>query len=869
MASDLTPYQTLKVRVTFTQGSQSFQTYAFWRSGQTFSIRAAFPTPGVWTWSTQCLQPAATCAAESYSASLGGLNNATGSVTVEAFNSTIKRHIASPLYLKGMIQPVAPAAGNRGYFKYSGTNEAFEWLGDTAWSAPIRATLPQWTQYIQRLSSAGFTVVQIATPVDYMDGTSGAQPVTVPPNTPLKPFNCPSPEPSQIPNVACSMNDAYWNHFDDMVKAANDQGIVVVVVGLMERVIEANDQYPDLTATKTFARTLASRLAGSHVILSPAFDHSPHKLDDTMCASQSPQTCLEQRIHAIGAEILDATHNGTSSSTPRQLIANHSAGDDLPADLLRFQSDSWLSFFLFQSGQAANLAKEAAGASSTEAQRLQEQHRLIFERAATFPTYFTTKPSVNAELIYEGGQAPCALCPATCNITTRKCTDQSVAGMYYAPDARSQGKGLWMSFFNGATGGTIGVAGTSDWQTNGQTSFNSQSWTAVKRLKAFEELTSWTALKPSASSRIPLPTPASLSAWQKIYAIENSAKTQVAVYFPERIAANVRVSDLPACRTAQWFDPRTDSALRNATPQGPCTTGTNAFCTYNPPAGGGDWVLLLRKAASCATATNSLSVTAGTVALDDDDTGWALFSQKLDAEGEPFGDATQITDAQIGASPKRVQLLQGPGGANLVAWESEEPEEGTPSSIVAYQLDSDGLPVGDLITVGTEGEGRATDPAITLTPGGNYAIAWSTWSDEGNEIHAQTLDSAGFLSDDSTVTVLPPGSEPVEPMVSADSSGNLAVAWTEVSDTGATIGVRRLSAAATPVGSVENPILQIDGTFESLSSAELVGGSLNLQWETHDSTGSTQGVFACGFDALGQPTGDVLYIWQPDSAGDS
>src|SRR6185436_2817705 len=464
------------------------------------------------------------------------------------------------------------------------------------------------------------------------------------------------------------------------------------------------------------------------------------------------------------------------------------------------------------------------------------------------------KANVNAELIYEGVQAPCALCPgpcqqcpvtcalcpATCALCPpvpcapckipctecpghpcHKCFDQATYGVYYSAD--SQRKGLWMSFFNGAAGGTIGVGGTFDWQGTGLTSSNSQSWIAVKRLKAFLDLTDWKALRPSPSDTQPRLQPQTLPAWQKIYAIENSGRTEVAVYFPERVAASVRVKDLPS-RTACWFNPRNNNN-QTATPQGTCQpSDSNPYCTYNPPAGG-DWVLLFRQAA-CSASAGSLSVTSGTVALTEDDTGWALFSQRLDAQGEPFGEAVQITDAQIGASPKKTRFLEGPGDVNLVTWESEDPVKGTPSRIMAHLLDTKGSPIGEMIKVGTAAEGRATDPAIAVTPGGDYVVAWSILSDKGSEVHVQTLDSKGLLGEDLTIAVLPPESEPVEPMVSADAEGNVAVAWTEVAKTGASIGVRRLEATGKPAGTVAYPILQSKDTFESLSSVELSGGVL-------------------------------------------
>lgn len=856
-ANDPTPYRDIKIRVTFQQGSQRFETYAFWRSGNTYSVRAAFPTqtsPGnLWTWTTSCPTPAAgtvnLCATQ-------GLGGKTATVTVNGPGST------SALYTNGMLRAVAPAAtttaNNRGYLAYA-SGVAFPWLGDTAWMAPIRATPTQWTAYVGKLKAAGFTAVQIATPVDYMDGSEGEQPGTI--ATPvLMPFKC-TGSPLQIPDSTCWMKDDYWIRFEDMVKVANDNGIVVVVAGLMERVIEKRAVYPDLTATKTFARTLVSRLAGSHVIFSPAFDHS----------TTSTNAALDDRIKAIGAEILDASHNGAlpGAISVRQPITNHSAGSDLVPDLTKFQNEAWLSFYLFQSGQAAQLAEADADIFNSQVPPptmpttpLKEQHRLVFERSAKFPTQLPNKAAINGELIYEGVEAPCPLCPGTNQCTTvkpKKCVNQATYAIYYT--AETQRKNLWYSFFNGAAGGTIGVAGTFNWQGNGLASSNSQSFIAVKRMKAFfQAVGTWTELKPTTEGLYsPSPAP---SSWQKIYAIQNLGRTKVAIYTPEGAVVALQTVKVPSGASAQWFNPRVDNAALSPASAGSCPTGISSatYKCYTPTTSGTDWILVFLPPSLTGV---TMTVSPSEVTLIDDSTAWTLVSQAFDANGDEVGTPIQIADPQVDASPQGPRLAKGVDGGYLAVWEREDPSAGTAVNVVAQRLDATGTPIGSMLALGTSATGSAMSPSLVATPDGGYAVAWWTVDKEGNQVLARKIAADGTLLAEATVATLAT-MEPAHPIIASDEAGNLAVAWEENDDgKTTTIAVERLDSDAQPVDSPLRPIAAMEDTSTGLSALTYSGGVLGLEWTLIDKDGTTLSTFARGYDSFGEPVGDLRDVWNP------
>ncbi|MBI4626254.1 MAG: DUF5060 domain-containing protein [Verrucomicrobia bacterium] len=93
------PYRDVTLRVTFAgPDGRSFTGYGFWDGGRTFKVRAAFPTPGVWTWRMTCSETTDI-----------GLHGRSGRVTVTPYTG------ANLLYRHGFIKVSrCDGASNRG-----------------------------------------------------------------------------------------------------------------------------------------------------------------------------------------------------------------------------------------------------------------------------------------------------------------------------------------------------------------------------------------------------------------------------------------------------------------------------------------------------------------------------------------------------------------------------------------------------------------------------------------------------------------------------------------------------------------------------------------------------------------------------------
>lgn len=141
-------------------------------------------------------------------------------------------------------QFLKPSPNGRYLVREDGT--PFLWMGDTAWYAGAKATMEEWTDYLEDRRRKRFSVIQVSagrTPA----GWTGPQPFY------------PDGKP----------DGAYWEGIRDKVREANKRGLAVLLVGLGRPTDSAD--VPRVSAPE-YARYIAGLFAGAQVIFSPNFD---------------------------------------------------------------------------------------------------------------------------------------------------------------------------------------------------------------------------------------------------------------------------------------------------------------------------------------------------------------------------------------------------------------------------------------------------------------------------------------------------------------------------------------------------------------------------------------------------------------------
>jgi len=295
------------LRVTYSGPNQErIAGLGFWDGDHTFKIRCLFPKPGTWTWKTECSD-----------AEDPGLHHRSGTVEVELYSGS------NPLYRHGYLR----VSSNRHYLEHTDTTP-FLWVGDTAWAAPMNARMEDWRTYVRDRHDKRFTGLQVFTASDWA-GTQETE-----------------GHPPFLGEGLARPNPAYWQQYERKIQLANDEGLVVLIVGLMEPV----KRYPDAASAQRFARHLVARLMGNFVIFSPSFD-SPYM------------------------ELGDGVGQVVRQSSALHLITQH-PGNDLPAASQRYHPKPYLDGHEALGGVFRRIGLVAAGtpprADSEPARRLDE-----------------------------------------------------------------------------------------------------------------------------------------------------------------------------------------------------------------------------------------------------------------------------------------------------------------------------------------------------------------------------------------------------------------------------------------------------------------------------------------------------------------
>jgi len=492
------PYADVVLGVTFSgPENRTLRGYGFWDGGQTFRIRCAFPVPGTWHWQTDCSD-----------SSNAGLHRQSGSIIVLPYSGD------NPLHRHGFLR----VGDNRRYVAF-GDGTPFLWIGDTAWAVPMRASSEEWEQYIADRASKHFTVIQVA-PASEWAGSTDRQG--------QKPF---------MDKTCAQWNPTYWQSFESKIQRANESGLVVLLVGLMEPV----SRYPKSSEACLFARNIVARLYGNFVVFSPSFDSEVMPL-----------------AHEVGRAARDATsvhlitqHPGTPWNQPTPTFSN------------QYYDEPDLDFVGVQTGHNGGHLDWCA-------------HHAI-EWSLHLYRHEPHKPVINLEAMY----------------------DAQGTNDWRAIDARSLAWRTWLSGAMGYTYGAgdlppkvpRGNGAIWKWVTDPekydywQKALQWESAFQMQYLHDFLARIEWWRLEPSHALVLNQPD----DILHRMVLAKTATGDMAVAYLPDNEAVEIEMSPFPTRIAARWFDPvkgRYISVSGEIPSQG--------IHRFAPPAKG-DWVLLLQR----------------------------------------------------------------------------------------------------------------------------------------------------------------------------------------------------------------------------------------------------------------------------------
>lgn len=488
------PYADVTLSVTYTgPEGRTLKTFGFWDGESTFKIRCAFPVPGTWNWSTTCSDTADT-----------GLHNKSGSVQVTLY------HGSNPLYLHGFLK-----ISNDGRYIIHDDGTPFLWMGDTCWTASTSVNQSDWQTYINNRIAKHFTLAQVLCSVyaHFMrtQDTSG--------NAPF------------VGEGITRWNPSFWQGYEQKIEYANQQGIVVFVVGSYNPL--GADQLPSSSDVKRFGRNLAARLFGSFVIFSPALDLSAEKTKIALCDEVGNAVNEVTSVHLI------TQHPGTPWRSVKNTVAE------------TFFNRSYLDFSANQTGHNAGALDWCYGNAIN-------WNVSLYNR-------MPHKPVINIEAFY----------------------DNVVRGTTKAGDKDARGLG-YLSWLSGSLGYTYGEGNIAVDSVNFQDwipAMDDDSAFQMKYMHDFFDSMSWWTLRPAHSM---IKNQATVNTKKMALAKSDTGDLAVA-YLPDNNSIKIKMGGFPAEMTGKWFNP-TSNQYKEITGIIP-NSGTYTFS--RPSAG--DWLLLLKR----------------------------------------------------------------------------------------------------------------------------------------------------------------------------------------------------------------------------------------------------------------------------------
>jgi hypothetical protein len=451
------PYANVELRVNYRgpQG-QELRTCGFWDGDDIFRIRCAFPSAGLWQWSTTS-EPADP-----------GLDGLSGAVQVASYPSQ------NALYRHGFLR----VSEDHHYLCHT-DGTPFLWMGDTAWAAPMHATQAEWGTYLQDRVGKHFTVVQIAV-APWWAGRHDT-------------LN----QPAFLGEHLERWNPAFWQTYERKITAANEHGILVLIVGIME----PTTRYPEAPEAVRFARQVAARFFGHFVAYSPSFDSGYRELGDAVGNALRETTA----VHLI------TQHPGTPSGQAVNTIAE------------TYFDRPYLDFAGNQTGHnGGNLERCSRQAIAWNLH--------LFERRPP-------KPVVNLEAMYDTDSAE-----------TRR------PGAWRGEDARRLAYQSWLSGALGYTYGTDLYEWIRDPDKAGHwaRTMALPSSTEMKHLHDLLGGLPWWQLRPD-HARV-LEAPESFLK-RAVFARTDSFTTGLA-YLPTEAPIKLNLAGFPAKLRARWYNPR-------------------------------------------------------------------------------------------------------------------------------------------------------------------------------------------------------------------------------------------------------------------------------------------------------------------------
>ena len=158
-----------------------------------------------------------------------------------------------------------------------------------------------------------------------------------------------------------------------------------------------------------------------------------------------------------------------------------------------------------------------------------------------------------------------------------------------------------------------------------------------------------------------------------------------------------------------------------------------------------------------------------------DGDGWGTFAQRYNAAGTPVGSEFQV-NTNVQGSQYEAVVVGLSGGGFVVAWRDDSGLDGSGNGVFAQLYDASGAPVGGEFRVNETTSNSQTEPAIAALDNGGFAVAWRD-GNSPDDVFAQQYDAVGNRVDGEFRVNTETASTQASPSIAGLPGGNFVVAW--------------------------------------------------------------------------------------------
>ncbi|MFM7423943.1 MAG: hypothetical protein ACKO7W_02895 [Elainella sp.] len=175
--------------------------------------------------------------------------------------------------------------------------------------------------------------------------------------------------------------------------------------------------------------------------------------------------------------------------------------------------------------------------------------------------------------------------------------------------------------------------------------------------------------------------------------------------------------------------------------------------------------------------------------VSDDGSGTGIFGQRYSSTGQPIGIEFQINSETRGTQSNPSIAIDDTGNY-VVAWQGSQGRDSDGFGIYAQRYGSTGNPLGSEILVNDTTRSDQVTPSVAMDAGGNFAVVWASGRSRNSRIFGQRFLSSGsrdggeFQVNDSN------SDEQTNPAIGLSPTGDFAVTWQNRDRSGGDTNIR-------------------------------------------------------------------------------